>query len=593
MATTKTDDWSIDFLEARPDAPADALALQLREARNVVSSYSHGVDFLAEALQNAADAIDIRRRRAPEEDRELVPARIHIAFDCLRRRFSVTDTGIGMSKKDLDLVLTPNVTLKSGREARAGTQRSRGHKGVGLSFLALASNHLQLRTCDGRARFDVVVHGGERWISSDGESAKPMANATASDPDTELGSETYTTVTVAEFDSEDLDDDIFELTLEELVWRLRTVTAVGNTKPLFAGVDQLPPDEHIDVTIDYTNADRRSTKGHRIPYRYASIEELVPTARRVDFNKLDDVSEGARLLSEVRGKAVRYAAPWTSASGREIFVYGFAMDGRDVDQVRANRAKHRQFFPAEWQGTFVATRDMPTRVQLDHDLIQPRAFRRRLLLVLQDDELQLDVGRKTLTGPTTRMLRSILKKVWEDDLQRVVSRLQPLGSSPDRELLKAIAQRARSSDDLQADVPYLKVPSDAMGVLALFHELVAHRNGYIPALHTLKTGVRRADTDSLVVVDADDPDEQPRHVLFAFSGPELLKELVREDGSAETADLAVVWALRPKTLAKQGIEATAVEPGRDGATHELGLFHYAGLARLRVIELSTAVRERR
>ncbi len=122
MAATKTKRWRIDFLEARPDAPADALALQLREARNVVSSYSHGVDFLAEALQNAADAIDTRRQRTPTEDRAAVPARIHIVFDCLRRRFSVTDTGIGMSRQDLDLVLTPNVTLKSGREARAGTR---------------------------------------------------------------------------------------------------------------------------------------------------------------------------------------------------------------------------------------------------------------------------------------------------------------------------------------------------------------------------------------------------------------------------------------------------------------------------------------
>jgi hypothetical protein len=58
MATETSNEWRIDFLEARPDTPADALALQLREARNVVSSYSHAIDFLAEALQNSADAID-------------------------------------------------------------------------------------------------------------------------------------------------------------------------------------------------------------------------------------------------------------------------------------------------------------------------------------------------------------------------------------------------------------------------------------------------------------------------------------------------------------------------------------------------------
>jgi hypothetical protein len=591
MPAVPPDQWTIDFLSARPDAPADALALQLREARNVVSSYSHGVDFLAEALQNATDAIDTRRLRTPEKDRATVPARIHVTFDCAGRRFSVTDTGIGMSKEDLSLVLTPNVTLKSGREARAGTERSRGHKGVGLSFLALASNNLQIRTCNGRARFDVVVRGGERWISSDGESTKPIATARQRRRDAVLGSGSYTTVTISEFDSEDLDDDIFDLGIEELVWRLRTVTAIGNTKALFAGLEQLPPGEHIEVSLDYTARDKRSTKGHAVQYSYASIEELVPKARRTDFDQLDAIPGGAQLLSEVRGKGVRYVADWTSASGKDIAVYGFAMDGRDVDEVRDRLAKRGRFFPAEWQGTFVATRDMPTRVQLDHDVIQPRAFQRRLLLLLQDDGLELDVGRKTLTGSTTRMLRSILKEAWTDDLQKVVSRLQPLGSSPNRELLNAIAERAMEAKDIEADVPYLKAPTETMGVLALFHELVAHRNGYVPALHTLKTGVRRADTDSLVVLDRESS-EPPRHVLFALSGTELLKELVRPDGSAGTADLAVVWTLGSKALAKQGIDAVRVDAGGDGATHELELFDYAGRSRLRVIELATAVRER-
>jgi hypothetical protein len=588
--TPSPDHWTIDFLDARPDTPADALALQLREARNVISSYSHGVDFLAEALQNAADAIDTRRARAPEGDRASVPARIHIVFDCPARCFSVLDTGTGMSKTDLGLVLTPNVTLKSGREARAGTSRSRGHKGVGLTFLALASNRLELRTCDGTARFDVSVLGGQRWVDSDGESAKPIAEATASEPASELDSDTYTAVTVSEFDSEDLDDDIFELGLEDLVWRLRTVTAVGNTKPVFEGVAELPAEEHIHVTLDYTGSDGRSVKGHQVPYRYASIEELIPGGRRVDFADLELISEGAQLLTEVRGKGVRYVSHRTSASGRTIDAYGFAMDGRDVEDVRETRAKRKEFFPDEWQGTFVATRNMPTRVPLDHDLIQPRAYRRRLLLLLQDDELELDVGRKTLTGPTSRMLRSTLKAIWEEDLQKVVSRLQPLGSSPDRELLEAIAQSARDREDLGANVPYLKTPSEALGVLALFHELVAHGNGYLPSLRTLKTGVRRAETDSLILLNG--TDQQVRHVVFAFSGPELLKELVREDGSSETADLAVVWTLRPKSLEKQGIEAEAVEASEDGATHELNLFHYAGRSKLRVIELATAIRGR-
>ena len=285
MAVKVAKQWSIDFLQLRPDSPGDALAVQLLEARNVVSSYSHAVDFLAEALQNATDAIDARRRRAPADERASIPARIDIRFDCQARAFSVTDTGIGMSEADLGLVLTPNVSLKSGSQARAGTARSRGHKGVGLTFLALASNDLQIRTCDGNWRYDVAVSGGEQWVTSSGKSTKPVAQAARAAADRMFNSETYTTVSVAEFDSEDLEDDLFELGLEALVWRLRTVTAVGNTKPVFDDVPRLGSDEDIEINLTYTSSDGRTLDRERVPYRYATLEELVPSGRRLDFRR--------------------------------------------------------------------------------------------------------------------------------------------------------------------------------------------------------------------------------------------------------------------------------------------------------------------
>jgi hypothetical protein len=590
MATETSNEWRIDFLEARPDTPADALALQLREARNVVSSYSHAIDFLAEALQNSADAIDARRNRAAaSQETTDVAAELHIRFDCRARSFTVTDTGIGMSRQDLDLVLTPNVTLKAGRQAREGTQRSRGHKGVGLSFLALASNYLHIRTCDGKARYDVVVRGGERWVSSGGETEKPMGEAVRNEADTALGSPTYTEVTVGEFDSEDLEDDLFDLEIDELAWRLRTATAVGHTQPLFDGVDRLPPERNITVTLDFVDARGNEVLGQDVPYKYASLEELVPAARRVDFQQvIASEATGSALVEAVRGKGVRYVEDWRSASGRAIKVYAFAMDGRDVAEIEKEHADSGRFFPSEWQGTFVATRGMPTTVEVNHDLIQPRTFRRRLFMLLQDDELQLDVGRKTLTGPTTRMLRSIIKGAWEQDLSKVVPRLQPLGRTADREVLDQIIARALRKPDLAAHVPYRKRPGEPIGVLALFHELLGRGNGYLPSLGTLQTGVLRAETDSIVVPG----DGEPLHVLFAASGPALLKELAREDGTAQTAQLGVVWNLQDQKLREQGIEVRETDPGIDGATHELELFELAGISLLRVIELATVVRER-
>ena len=590
MEAAPAKQWSIDFLELRPNGPADALAVQLLEAKNVVSSYSHAIDFLAEAIQNATDAIDTRRARLPKNDRESVPARIDIRFDCKARSFSVTDTGIGMSETDLGLVLSPNVSLKSGSQARPGTSRSRGHKGVGLSFLALASDDLQIRTCDGEGRYDVAVQGGKRWVTSDGQTTKPVAKASEAPADTQLDSRTYTTVTVSKFDSEDLEDDLFEIGRDALIWRLRTLTAIGNTTPIFER-RQLAADERIEVNLHYTDSSNKAMPSIEVDYRFATLEELLPEGRVVAFDEVKDL-RGVELVGAVRGRAVSYVQTKRSTeSSRPVDIYCFAMDARDVESVREAFAAEGNYFPGEWQGTFVATRKMPTRVQADHDVVQPRAYRRRMFVLLQDDGLELDVGRKSLTGPTTRMLRVVIKQAWDKDLQRIVSRLQPLGSSPDREMLDAIAGAAQGRRDLDAHIPYLKQPTSTLGVLAVFHELVSHSNGYLPHMRTLQTGLRQATTDSLLLAE-NEPEQAPMHVLFATTGPELVKSLVREDGSAGTADLAVVWSLRPKTLEKEGVEVARIDPGQDGATHRLQLYDFAGFSELRVIELATVVKER-
>jgi hypothetical protein len=50
--------YTVDFMSGDALTAVDAEAVQHSEAKNVLSSYSSSVDFLAEALQNATDAVD-------------------------------------------------------------------------------------------------------------------------------------------------------------------------------------------------------------------------------------------------------------------------------------------------------------------------------------------------------------------------------------------------------------------------------------------------------------------------------------------------------------------------------------------------------
>ena len=583
--------WEIDFLDTRPPEEVDAQAQQLREAENVVSSYSKALDFLAEALQNAADAVDARRLLAGEN--AAVVARIHIQFDRKARKFSVLDTGTGMSYADLQMVLTPNVTRKSGPQQRAATSRSRGHKGVGLSFLALATNDLRIRTCDGTGRYDVVVKGGERWVHGGGKTDKPIGKGVANKPDELLGSPTYTVVTVGDIDFDYFDADLFELDCDELVWRLRTQTAIGNTGTLFGEKfgAALPPEANIQVTLDYTDEQGKKAKSPiQVKYAYATPEELIPAKRVVKIEDIEGLDADERA-HRVRGAAIRYVDVVKSDSGRDVKVYFFAIDGRDMAKIRDARRQKGKFFPNEWQGYYVATLGMPTGVEFRPDVIQPRTYERRMFALLQDDELKLDLGRKTLAGRQKAKLKSVVKNAWKARLVSVVPHLQPLAQPADDAVFRALVDRAWDRPDLESHVPYLKRPQEQLGVLALFHELVGRGNGYLPPLRTVQTGLF-ADTSDSIVLPIQGGRKDAMHVLFGTHLGEIMRDLERDDGSAASADLAVVWDADAKRLGKRAVEVEKID-GRDshGATHMLQLHGAGGLEELPVISLQTLVGE--
>lgn len=580
--------FTVDFMEVRPELESDAVAAQLREAENVLSSYSEAKDFLSEALQNATDAIDARRHAATEAQ-----GRITIDFNRQAKTVTVTDTGTGISSEDLQLILSPNVSLKSGRRARSGTGRSRGHKGIGLTFLALAADHLRIRTCDGEIRSDLTVNGGHSWVRTQGRTEKPVAQGRTQAPDSLLGSETYTQIHIASLDLTEFDDDLFATGIDDLIWLLRTRTAVGNTRSLFGTDPDTTARGNIDVELTFTEVTGRETT-REVPYSYASPAELIPANRIIEYAEIEDLDQKA-IIARVRGNALRYVGVEGTDSGRAVSVYMLAIDGRDMREIFEQRQARGEYVPvdpegafADWQGFWVAARDMPAGVSFQPNVIQPRTYERRMFMLLQDDELRLDIGRKSLAGSTTRMLRGVVKSVWEERLRSAVTRMTRATDGPDAEVFAALVHSARERDELGVDVPYRKRPLEPTGVLALFHEVLSHGNGYLPALRTLQTGILKRPNDSIVL----DGKDAARHVLFSFSVSDLVKQLeahADDESSPRTADLAVVWNIDQAQLAQLTIEATPVDGGTDGATHELRFGGLGGIDRLRVVALETVL----
>jgi hypothetical protein len=547
----------------------------LREAQNVLSSYSHATDFMAEALQNAADAID--ERRAKEQR---ATARIQIVFDTRDRQLSVADTGVGMSYDDVRVVLTPNVTTKTGRYAPG--RRSRGEKGVGLSFLALASNYLHIRTCDGRERQDVTVKGARDWVRSGATMRPPTGAHESNDPDEYLGSSRYTIVTIGDIDPLDFDGDLFGYSVEELVWKLRTLTAVGNTRYLFES--PFDPSLHArEIEVKLRHVSAAGVTDWEVPYAYATPEELAPGRRVVAFEEVADLPP-AEQVRRLRGAAVRYVAQFRTPSNRIVGMYAFITNGDDMRALLKERQAEWGWAPSSWQGFYIATRGMPTGVTLGESVITTRAYERRVFALLSEDELMLDVGRKTLHGQTRNMLASIAKLAWNEELARVTPRVGAAAvSAPDLGALDVAMAQARRLENLNWTIPYLKTPASRAGVIAVFHELVA-QGRLLPRLRTLRTGTF-IDDDALIFKG--EPDGlRPLHVLFGKDAHEVIRVMEAQEGLATTADLAVVWDLSERRLQQLGVEVSPAEAGDDGATHTLLLNGVAGRDQLRAIALS-------
>jgi anti-sigma regulatory factor (Ser/Thr protein kinase) len=192
------------------------------EAKNILDSYSHPWDILAEALQNAVDAIEQNVTLHSNAIKN-----IRIVFNSNLRAIEVSDTGTGMSRDQVMNVLAPHQGLKRGKGLR-------GEKGVGLSFILFLTNRFRIETCDGKNTISLEIHRANDWANGTESNPLKFVNVKILPPQNFLGSQTYTRIWAEQIPSaREFGEDIFEYTKPRLKYVLRTKTAIGNTYPLF------------------------------------------------------------------------------------------------------------------------------------------------------------------------------------------------------------------------------------------------------------------------------------------------------------------------------------------------------------------------
>lgn len=445
-----------------------------REARNILDSYSHTWDILAESLQNSVDAIEQSAKANPSP-----VALIQVVFNAYLRSIEVSDTGVGMSADQVMSVLAPHQGFKRGMGLR-------GEKGVGLSFIMFMSNRFRIETCNGQETISLEIHRANDWANGTESQPLTFVNVTTTAPQTFQGSSTYTRIWAEQIPvAKDSGEDIFEYTKPRLIYVLRSRTALGNTHPLFKSEER--PAVDIRVQLRYIDTTGKQGKFEDVPYSFQAPDSFL---KAKDVLSWDDYSQRRIDGKNTHAKGLVHVGQEISESGKVVKWYTFVSQRTTFDDI--SEANHLQTSESKDvdSGIYISTRGMPTGIRLTPPRSQQAAYWPSFFILLEYDDLRLDMGRKFVGGRVAQMLTKVALGIFNKHVN-AVPRLTTKASDPlaglemDLALEKIKAEAANAPELGLNKLPYLKAPVEEQGVVAIFHELLGA--GLLKGYRTLRS----------------------------------------------------------------------------------------------------------
>lgn len=171
MSEINISSW--DPLETANDIDKDVVAAaKKREIKNILKSYVSNYDPFSELLQNAMDAVEKRKNQLSS----YIP-KIFIHIDLNENSIEICDSGCGFEESEFRAFLAPSISFKSGG-------KTRGNKGVGVTYIAYGFNNLFIRTKNPHFSYQGLMRRGREWIENiDGSVARPKIEKTETQSD--------------------------------------------------------------------------------------------------------------------------------------------------------------------------------------------------------------------------------------------------------------------------------------------------------------------------------------------------------------------------------------------------------------------------
>jgi molecular chaperone HtpG len=538
------------------------------QIKNICSSYSHPWDILAELTQNSIDAI--RQFQNLYGSHTTKEHEINLTFNVHDRSISIKDTGLGFSLKSFAELIAPHGTDKP------GAPDTIGEKGVGLTYTIFTCNKycIESKSIDGYLKG--YIKDAYNW-RKDPSTELPKFQFEEWEENEFDPKTTFTQINLKNIRSSFSDHvDIFRYSIKALEFILRTKTAIGWVKQIFESEQGL----NIKVNLTYIDLEGNSQQieikpTYLLPEFFLKSNSLMNLK---DFKENAATMDDAQKANRLRGKAI-FTTGSTQRAGRNIRYYVFFAPTRKLwneisekgNLFITDESGEKEFLYKP--GIFVASRGMPTGISIDHPETGYAGYWPNFLMILEDNSIEFDLGRKAIPGRTKGLLRDIAGNLFGEFrpfIQYATSDPAVTGtgtSTIQQYNKKKIFDELMKLPDLGIEkINYMKHPdSQEAAVVALFHELIgadllkgykALRTGYketydLWCIYNIsKEYIGESHKSSLV---ENGILELPIVIEYKYQAEDILPDVVTERKSFENIDLIVCWDLKEKKFSDQGV----------------------------------------
>lgn len=593
----------------------DAAAAWIKQrVTNVIKSYHNATDVIAEPIQNAVDEV---LSAAGISD----TGQVRIVLDTDEDKISVWDNGRGISTDVIERYLAPDVGSK--REAFL-KGLVRGHKGVGLTFLAYGFNFFEIESRTTSEHYRVRIEGGRSWVdATDPTIPPPVGQLLISGVDFKNGrlESTGTIVTIGLSPATEPRSLRHAFpSIDYAITAIRNQTAAGIVQP-----PSITKKRDMAVTLEYRSQGTTNSRDVPAVYRYPHMDTPagVRTLNLGEWLKQNRASEPPARERKAYHACYSYLGPEqllellkdrtgeklvTTDEVRdfvlthEVHVYClFSYSASYRDQIREawNIAGNRKFLysPSLRIATDGMISSWSREIALTH-----RGFNvDRTWLVYSMRAIEPDLGRKDFP-PDVKDFISLTEELVANEVafkSRPFLRIAPPRSSgpPSGYVAPAVKAYQRRARPLVpghlpefGNIRLATEPASEQDVIALFSELVgmgvlAHLRPvfysgfdyYDSFFEYIGSDVHSRLKELLPGVDDVDEREREGVAEFKFSADSLLDDVVASIKRWTDMTFLICWEIGRERRAVGGDEMTIDVPADTTSRRYHGITHIARL----------------